>query len=85
MVFTQAKLVYWHELFFSTKSQILLRQNVFILKVFSLRNNQLLSTANAKDNNTDGSTVQFPPSPQFDLGGENMDFSGKNCEYTLDL
>ena len=34
-------------------SQILLRQNVFILKVFILINKQQLSIANAKDINTD--------------------------------
>ena len=39
--------------FFQPKSQILLRQNMFILKVFNLIYNQLLSTANAKDINTD--------------------------------
>ena len=38
-----------NSLFFQTKSQILLRENVFILKVFILINNHLLSTANAKD------------------------------------
>ena len=53
---TQAKLVLYtmNFLFFHLKSQILLRQtNMFILKVFILINNQLLSTANTKDINTD--------------------------------
>ena len=36
-------------LFFQHKSQILLRQNVFILQMFILINKQLLSTANAED------------------------------------
>ena len=40
-------------LFFQPKSQILLRQNVFILKLFLLIKNKLLSTANAKNINTD--------------------------------
>ena len=52
---TQAMLVLKYELslFFQPKSQILLRQNVFILKVFIMINIQLLSTAIAKDFNTD--------------------------------
>ena len=50
---TQPKRVLSYELsFFQPKSQILLRQNVLILKVFILIHNQLLSTANAKDNDT---------------------------------
>ena len=40
-------------LFFQPKSQILLWKDAFILKVFILANNQLLSAANAKDINTD--------------------------------
>ena len=59
-IITQESLCYsMNYLFFSTKeanvvaTQILLRQNVFILKVFILINNQLLKTANAKDINTD--------------------------------
>ena len=42
-----------NSLFFQAKSQELLRQNLFILQLFILINNQLLSTANAKDINTD--------------------------------
>ena len=52
-LFTEAKLVLLYELFFQSKSQMLLRQSVFILKVFFLINNQLLSTVNAKEINTD--------------------------------
>ena len=42
-----------NSLFFQSKTQILLRQSVFISKVFILINNQLLSTTNAKDISTD--------------------------------
>ena len=42
-----------NSLFFQPKLQLLLRQNVFILKVSIFINNQLLSTANANDINTD--------------------------------
>ena len=42
-----------NSLFLPHKKQISLRQNKFILKVFILINNQLLSAANAKDTNTD--------------------------------
>ena len=42
-----------NSLFFQPKSQILLRQDAFILQVFILINIQLLSTANAKNIKTD--------------------------------
>ena len=49
MFLDKQSLCYSMNIFFEPKSQILLRHNVFFLKVFILINNQLLSTANAKD------------------------------------
>ena len=52
MFLHKQSLLSYELIFFQPKSQILLRQNVFILKVFILIINQLLSAANAKDINT---------------------------------
>ena len=51
--YTSKACVKYEQFFFQPESQILLRKNVFILKLAILINNKLLSTANAKDINTD--------------------------------